>query len=236
MQMPQSADTSAKLGERWFPEEFLLSSELDSNDQESIRESLELQSLQLMNNLLAQHMSEESDEGNSSESDCSEAYGIAKGRFQDLCCTLDGELLLESLFEKASTEEDRIVHGAIISLQSLLILGTQYGVKATAEQFERSVSHLVDFQEDLVRSSRFSEWDASSTRRLKYESNRVPGHRLLAELKRKRTAQGAFDFLVKIGAWQTHEDLALLRSGFSVRFTDVEVDAAEQVSLFVGYS
>lgn len=229
-------DATTKQEQLWFPEEFLSGAELESDEMESIQASLELQSLQLMANILLDHIKRESTQGSSRKSDHNEAYEIAKGRFQDLCCTSEGELLLEGLFGNVSSEDNRTVHGAIMSLQSLLILGTNFGVKGTPEQFERSVSHLVDSKEDLDRSRSLADWDASSTRRLKYESNRNPGLQLLAELNRKRSAQGAFDFLVKIGAWQPHEDLALLRSGFSLRFTDAELDAAKKVRVPIDYS
>eukprot|EP00980_Cylindrotheca_fusiformis_P006498 scaffold1378_cov137-Cylindrotheca_fusiformis.AAC.11 len=223
----------SRIEDCWFPEELLLSSEHGSSDKETIQESLERQSLQFMANLLTDHLRRGSNKP-SRESEQNSAYRIAQGRFQDLCCTLDGELLLESLFKSAPSVNDRIVYGAIVSLQSLLVLGTKFGVTATPDQFERSVAHLVDSREHLKRSNIREEWNASNSRKLKYECNRIPGLQLLAQLNRKRSAQGAFDFLVRIGAWQPHENLALLRSGFSLRFTDAEVRAAEEVRLAIG--
>ena len=52
------------------------------------------------------------------------------------------------------------------------------------------------------------------------------GKQLLTKLIRKRTAQGAFDLLVEMGVWDVHVDTALLRSGFLVRFTDNELQVA----------
>jgi hypothetical protein len=213
-------ESKSKRKESWFPTEYLLESERGSTEEASIRESLQLKALQYMATLL--QGTNEIHESNTN------AYELAKGKFTDLCCTIDGEELLEILFKNAPEAEERVIVGAIVSLQSLLILGTQYGVKATLEQFERSVSHLID---DDQMPKAFSDWDASSTRKLKYESRRTAGLELLATLQRKRTAQGAFQVLSKIGAWQRHEDLALLRSGFSIRFTEAEIEAAEKACL-----
>jgi len=74
-------------------------------------------------------------------------------------------------------------------------------------------------------------WDCDSIRRLKYRLDRTPALQLLAELHVRRTPLGAFNLLVALGVWKKHEDLALLRSGFPLRFTNDEWQAARQVQL-----
>lgn len=230
-----SVGIQSKLESRWFPVELLLEEDLDEDDEDARRQSLETQALEYMANILVEHMKKyNAKQRPKLEPVIGEniALAMAKGKFQDLCCTERGETILEHLFANSQQEDSLIIQGAIICLQSLLVLGTQYGVKiVNQEQFERSVSHLVDTDDDKDKDetiNKFSEWTASKTRRLKYESNRTPGLQLLAELGRKRSAQGAFDLLVRIGAWNIYEDLALLRSGFSMRFSDDEVEAAEE--------
>jgi RNB domain len=173
---------------------------------------------------------------------------LVKGRFMDLTCTQAGEEALERLFceddeqmadmwgaVKAtaaltdSIEKDDVIRGAVMVLQSLCVMGTQVGVKGAPEQLRRMVQHLADDQNknhnthhDLV------EWNNDSVRRLKYKLDRTPALQLLAELRWKKTPQGAFDLLVALGAWEKHEDLALLRSGFPIRFTEQEEQAAAE--------
>jgi exoribonuclease R len=67
-------------------------------------------------------------------------------------------------------------------------------------------------------------------RQLKFETDRTPALALLGKLLWKQTPQGAFDLLVQLGAWRFHEDLALLRSGFPLRFTAEEETAAKEAS------
>ena len=45
----------------------------------------------------------------------------------------------------------------------------------------------------------------------------------MGQLIRKRTSKGAYELLVEMGVWDRHTDVALLRSGFPVRFTDEEL-------------
>jgi hypothetical protein len=81
-------------------------------------------------------------------------------------------------------------------------------------------------EEELKKD--YSHWNADSTRRLKFRSDKTAGTKLLAELKWKQSAQGAFDLLVALGAWSKHEDLALLRSGFPIRFSEINLKAAQE--------
>jgi exoribonuclease II len=69
-------------------------------------------------------------------------------------------------------------------------------------------------------------------RRLKFRSRSATtaAIQLLAALQWRRTTQGAFDLLVGLGAWQVHEDTALLRSGFPLSFSKEEEMAAQQVA------
>ena len=65
-------------------------------------------------------------------------------------------------------------------------------------------------------------WDGHAIRRLKFHRNVKLGKEVLAKLIRKRTAQGAMDLVVEMGVWGRHEDTALLRSGFPIRFFEEE--------------
>jgi hypothetical protein len=225
-----------KLEGHWFPTELLPDSGSESEKADAAKEDFEKKSVRLMGSLISRKLEEGHDLAprQGADSKCSDnlACNAARGRFVDLCCTLEGERILEALFddEEASKEGIEVISGAVICLQSLLILGTQFGVKATPEQFEKAVSHLNVPTDQLEAERDYAEWDASSTRRLKYKSNRTPGLQLLAELLMKRSAQGACDLLVKIGAWRKHEDLALLRSGFALQFSSAEMQSAEDVS------
>jgi hypothetical protein len=164
---------------------------------------------------------------------------LVKGRFIDLTCTAEGERILESLFQSTTKDDDpQVVQAAVMAMQSILVMGAQVGVKGSPVQLQQMVAHLDsrgNQQQFLLRD--LETWDTSSVRRLKYQQNREPGSQVLAELTWKRNTQGAFDLLVAIGAWSRHEDLALLRSGFSLRFNDNELQSVQAVSsdtLFTG--
>jgi len=111
-------------------------------------------------------------------------------------------------------------------------MGTQVGVKGSQKQLQNMVAHLwrrddnLYFEDDCERD--VLVWDFDSIRRLKHRVDITAGTQLLAELKKKRSSQGAFDLLVELGAWEPHEDLPLLRSGFPIHFTKDEEDAAEE--------
>jgi len=174
---------------------------------------------------------------------------IVGGNFLDMTCTKQGEEMLEQLFYTAASPSEIlgqenvgthdaffIIKGAVIAMQSLLIMGMQVGVKGTPTQLQQIVSHLepiVKKSNNTVRSNFWKkdepyDWRAFSeyVQQLKYERDGTAGTQLLARLLKRRNFQGAFDLLVALGIWGKHEDLALLRSGFPTRFTDEEELAA----------
>jgi len=182
-------------------------------------------------------------------------HELAEGRFVDLVTTHRGERMLEDLFlspprddnddeqlaiiTKSSHDDNiRIVRGAITALQSLLIYGMQVGVKGSEESQAKMVRHLFRVGDNdanakandpaslAVMAPPSGDWTPDCVRRLKYRQDTTLGKLVLAKLVRKRTAQGAFDLLVEMGAWDRHEDTALLRSGFPIRFLGGELDAA----------
>jgi exoribonuclease R len=121
-------------------------------------------------------------------------------------------------------------------------MGTQVGVKGPPEQLRRMVEHLSDSvrmssststttttEEQYVQQLDYDHWTKDSVRRLKYRLDRKPAIQLLAKLQRRQTPQGAFDLLRALGVWDVHEDLALLRSGFPIRFTNREEQIAKDV-------
>lgn len=170
---------------------------------------------------------------------------LVKDRYMDLTCSRAGEEALERLFYEddqvtadmwdaakeiaALTDiaKDDVIRGAIMVLQSLCIMGTQVGVKGPPEQLRRMVEHLAD-DSGSGNPLDLGMWNHDSVRRLKYKLDRTSALQLLTELRRKKTPQSAFDLLVALGAWEKHEDLALLRSGFPIRFTEAEEQAAEE--------
>jgi len=130
-------------------------------------------------------------------------------------------------------DHQTIIRGSIVALQSLLILGTQVGVKGSLEQQKKFVSHLSnnnynDKDIGYLDTDMDSFWNHQSSRQLKHRLDTTAGMQLLANLKRKRSSQSAADLLVELGAWTKHEDLALLRSGFPVRFSTDENHSAAQ--------
>jgi len=159
-----------------------------------------------------------------------------KGRFMDLACDERGERALESLFsavdvrdlisERSSPDD---VRGAVMVLQSLCVMGMSVGLKGPPEQLKRLVSHLDSRNDPSLLLRDLEIWDSDSVRRLKYRLDRIPAMQLLSKLVRKRAPQGAFDLLVELGAWTKHEDLALLRSGFPLRFTEAELAVAGRI-------
>ena len=157
---------------------------------------------------------------------------MIKNRFMDLACTDDGEAVLESLFDDdiVNGVEDDVLRASVMVIQSLCVFGTQVGVKGTPEQLRKMVAHLDERRDPSLLERDVLVWDADSVRRLKHRLDREPAVQLLAELQWKRTTQGAFDLLCEVGAWDTHEDLALLRSGFPLRFSDAERAAAATAS------
>jgi RNB domain len=138
-------------------------------------------------------------------------------------------------------DDTAVIRGAVMVLQSLCVMASQVGVKGPPEQLRRMVEHLSSSSssqlslsqsdddsvtmlthEQQVVLSDYYRWTADSVRRLKYRLDRTPAIQLLSALKWKQTPQGAFDLLVTLGVWDNHEDLALIRSGFPIRFTKEE--------------
>lgn len=177
------------------------------------------------------------------ESAKTQISALVTGRFMDLTCKQSGEHELECLFlgddraiagVSASAKDAAlasnvksadIISAIVMVIQSLCVMGSQVGVKGQPEQLRRMVEHLADGKNgDMTNIS--AEWNNDSVRRLKYRLDRAPALQLLASLQWKQTPQGAFDLLVALRAWEKHEDLALLRSGFPIRFTVKEEEAA----------
>mmetsp|Transcript_11463 Transcript_11463/g.15096 ORF Transcript_11463/g.15096 Transcript_11463/m.15096 type:complete len:849 (+) Transcript_11463:86-2632(+) len=203
------------------------------------RQNIESKSIELAARLLKNRMDaimawQQKDESSYAWSPSQDARikGMVENRFMDLACTEKGENSLESLFVGPDIENeanDYVVRGAIMAIQSLCVYGTQVGVQGTREQLRRLISHL-DHRRNpsLIQRDLLEEWDCDSVRRLKYQLERTPAAQLLSKLIWKRLPQGAFDLLVELNAWEPHEDVALLRSGFPLRFAKEELDAATQ--------
>lgn len=218
------------LSESWLPSELL--AEATDLDTESWTREVESKAVSLMAELIREKLQAQNEgDVSSTEIESTSYLSTVRGKFVDLCCTVEGEKNLESLFNSGSVDEhdQPVILGAIASLHSLLITGMSYGLSGTPEQFDRWLSHLAESGDDDESIHDYKNWSADSTRRLKFCSDRSAGTQLLAELKWKQSAQGAFDLLVAIGAWSKHEDLALLRSGFPIRFSKSEVDAARDI-------
>lgn len=139
---------------------------------------------------------------------------VAANHFVDLACTIQGEHALESLL----VDTDKEVLGAAIQvIQSLCILGLRWGVVGTPQGGV------------APRSASAAPAVRSVVQRRKQQQDVEAGTLLLAELGWKRTPSGAFRLLHALGAWDTHENLELLRSGLPVRFLpEEEVQAAAQ--------
>jgi hypothetical protein len=235
-----------KFSGSWLPDEILAtgppSADHDS-DEAAWRLEIESKSLDLMATLISYKMED------SSENECdprhlsamnpqdSASTAIFQDKFVDLSCTPTGEKRLEDLFYHSSVQEseDHEVLGAIASLHSLLVLGMNFGLSGTPEQYEKWMSHLAEPGDDDQLWRDYKEWDAASTRRLKFRNERSAGIQLLAQLKRKQSPQGAFDLLVSLGVWTKHEDLALLRSGFPITFSKGEIRAARELLVSFNY-
>ena len=248
------ADQDTAVSRRWYPDQ-----ELDDSFRQDLEEnSLQLVG-ELVRPILSRdrHGEETEDAGEeveSSNEDAAnqEAYELARGRFVDFCSDPKGEELLESLFLKAgdtdigktllAAEEGlfrKVVEGAIVSLQSLLALGITYGLTMNPMGVSRTVAHMKNDAESLDMTDPIQKqiWTPAHTLRLKYRAmidnnaeEKVAGLQLVSELKFKRTPLGAYNLLVRMGVWRKHENLALLRSGFPVRFTAAEEESAGRVA------
>jgi hypothetical protein len=245
--MASKRSTEKLMSKPWLPEQ------RDDDDIFGVdenRELLEKRSIQYLASLIGpklrnvQYTNRTQDERLSSEdsmlcrnnSMASLQMNMVRGRFRDLTCTLQGEKSLEGLFLDARDGPDfeipdiHVVKASIMALQSLAILGMQVGVKATPQQKERSVSHLIGDDLSTLDGLDDDDWVSYDTKYLKHKMDTAAGIQLLAELKLKRSAQSAFDLMVKLGAWTKHEDLALLRSGFPTRFTEEEIISARMAA------
>jgi RNB domain len=169
---------------------------------------------------------------------------LVKGRFMDLTCRRSGEEMLERLIygddhttsllwkdvkdiaKATDASMEDVIRGVVVVLQSLCIMGCQVGVKGQRDQLRRMVEHLADSSSGKTTQNDLDAWSGDCVRRLKYKLDRAPAIHLLATLRRRQTPQGAFDLLVQLNVWGKHEDLALLRSGFPIRFTEAEEGAA----------
>ena len=185
------------------------------------------------------------------------AYELATGKFVDFCGDRKGENLLESLFLRTGETEigrtlfeegkvddhiryRKVVSGAVIAIQSLLVLGMTYGLTMNPKGVSRTVGHMKEDAEalDINDTIETQQWTPSHTLRLKYKAlsdnnadEKIPGLQLLTSLKFKRTPLGAYNVLIRMGVWGKHENLTLLRSGFPIRFTASEEDIAHQVAI-----
>lgn len=217
----------------WLP---LKISDDDQLSSVNNRFDLQRKSIEYLASLIRFRLDYGQQTNNAEESAETASMILCKGRFRDFTCSYQGELSLERLFDTRGKpdlqqEDENVIRGAVIALQSLLIMGMRTGVKGNKEQMERMVAHLKHPSEeskDLQRISLETFWNTSTQRSLKHRADTTAGVQLLAALKRKRTNQGALDLLVQIGAWTKHEDIALLRSGFPTRFTAEELAASEE--------
>jgi hypothetical protein len=203
----------------------LIPTDQSIDDEATWREDVEARALELAASLIRDRL--DRNEGDRSEN--SSPSPLALGKFVDLCCTLEGERNLEDLFDRKVVDgvEEVVVVGAVACFHSLLVMGMNYGLSGTPEQFYRWTVHLKEPEDENDAIQDYLNWDVDSTRRLKYQGDRSAALKLLAQVMRKQTPQGAFELLVSLGVWNKHEDLVLLRSGFPIRFSEDETKAAE---------
>ena len=153
---------------------------------------------------------------------------LLQDRFMDLATSSKGIERLERLFYHpiALSSCNDTVRGAVMCLQSLCILGSQVGLKGTPVQLARQLAHLNSTIAGTKQDRTNDSWSHENIRQLKLQQHRVPAIQLLAALGSKRTAQGAFDILKRLGVWEPHENVALIRSGFALGFSRREEQAA----------
>jgi RNB domain len=214
------------LSESWLPVELIpIDKNIDGKD--AWREDTEAKALELAAYLIRNQLDRK--EGDRSEN--STPSSLVLGKFVDLCCTLEGERTLERIFEQKIVEglDESVILGAVACFHSLLVMGMSYGLSGTPEQFSRWTAHLKDPEDEDCSIHDFASWNVDSTRRLKYQSDRAAAVKLLAKVMRKQTPQGAFELLVSLGVWNKYENLVLLRSGFPIRFSDAEMNAAQEL-------
>jgi hypothetical protein len=198
------------------------------------------QSLDYLASLIQTHLNLRASGSNATtqdSSDTSAAVTLAKNRFVDLTTSLSSETVLENLFSlrpPPNNNDTRQIQIAIASLQSLLIFGMQIGVKGSEESQSKMVRHLFRRTDPPPpKSDRvppwIDGWTSEDVRRLKFHRSTELAKRALAALKRRRTAVGAYELLVEMGAWRRHEEVGLLRSGFPVRFLEDELKCSNEV-------
>lgn len=251
-------DQESITSRRWYPNEELEDAFRKDLEEKSAALATELIRLVLQERYEgdADRDEESQDDDRESEKTYGEVAELVRGRFVDFCCNPMGEKILESLFlrtgetstGKALLEEEKnddriryrnVVEGAIISVQSLLALGMTYGLTMNPMGVSRTVAHMKEDAEalDTTDTVKRQEWTPAHSLRLKYRvmsdnnaDEKIPGVQLLSKVKFKRTPLGAYNLLVRMGVWKKHENLALLRSGFPVRFTSSEEGAAIRVA------
>lgn len=217
-----------RMTSRWYP----------NHNQNVDTEPLEYDSLQLMTQLIRTQLNVSMNENNNdsssintttisnqqtiSPSSTAKAYKLAQGQFQDLCSTMEGSQQLEELFrhhDLTTADDESIVWGAIYSLQSLCLLAMSVGVSES--QRRKGVKHLMA---GSLSRAEFPPATSTATKkwinRLKYNADVTAGTQLLAAMQYKRSAEGAQQLLQSLGAWQRHEPVALLRSGFPIGFPE----------------
>jgi exoribonuclease R len=264
-QLPQLCAITKRISledQRWFPLAYL--DDKGEEDWEALQRDLEQASVDLLANiirpLIFRHSADDEETRqdtdvldqhdetrqapkrhvNTDDNDNGAAVKLAKGRFLDLCCSLEGEQRLESLFEddlarEAASKDIRIIQGAVVCLQRLLVLGMTYGVTMNMEVLTRSVNHMREDADEVEALRDPFEWTASSSRRLKYQATgddsvKIPGIQLLAAVSRRQSPIGAYELLVDMCVWEKHENLALLRSGVPLRFTEAEDQVARDAA------
>ena len=225
-QWTTSLRAASTLSESWLPVD-LIPIDKNIDDKNAWRAAVEAKALDLAADLIRDQLNRKEGE----RSEISTPSSLVLGKFVDLCCTLEGERKLERLFEQSRVEgiEETAILGAVACFHSLLIMGMNYGLSGTPEQFDRWTAHLKEPEDEDRSKHDFTSWNVDSTRRLKYQGDRAAAMKLLAQLMRKQTPQGAFELLVSLGVWNKHEDLVLLRSGFPIRFSDNEMKAAQEL-------
>ncbi len=243
--------TEHLLTKQWLPSIDTSDDDIYASDDQ--REQLEKESIQHLSTIILKRLqslkncNESNGEGKSGsiEEDMKEnntsnldyIKDLVKGKFRDLTCKVDGEMILEEILinnppvDIIQSDKNDVVRGAVIALQSLLIMGMQVGVKGSTEHQQKLVSHLYESDDISIASSPSQPsleiyYNNLTARQLKHQVDTTAGTQVLSTLKRKRSTQSAYDLLVQLGAWEKHEDIALLRSGFPLRFTDEELDAA----------
>lgn len=180
-------------------------------DWDQVEQPLQDQAVKLAATLVRQRLGE-MEESNESFNN---TFNIVQDQFVDLACTYEGEQALERLFSSFDIY-DPLLASTVHVMQSLCVYGLGLGVTGVQDQMA-SRRIFVEVDCDSPRAV---------VRRRKQQQDGEAGKLLLAELKLKRTATGAFRLLNRLGVWSKHENLYLLRSGIPLRFLREEISAA----------